>query len=1190
MSKSFIKDNDVWDVIGCMFDYYGFMGCQINSYNDFVQNQIHKIIEENSVINVDNFKIKFGDLYIENPIHKEVNEDIRKVTPKECIDRDMSYVSNMYVDIQTDNQVITKMYKKVYIGYIPCLVYSCLCNLTPYKNNPEVLASLKEDVYEQGGYFVVKGSPKVIASLNRTLYNKVFIREKKKDKPNYELYASIRSYSPPNTRNTTFEIGLKKGLISAMLPYIDSEPIPFGILMKALGVINDKDIFHYFLIPNDDYEFIEEIQKSLEYSYILKSQKDALMYIGKKGKKFIKDDENDLDLDEIDDKDVISYAKHILGVELFPHLGKNSTFVQKRYFVCYMVKRLIDVKLGRLPLDDRDHYSNKLIITVGVMMTKLFSTSFKRMCKELENKISANIKNKNIIDMNNIVKPSIIENAMHNAISTSAWFGRNKQDGVSQAYDRFNHNARLSNARKVIILLNKDGGKIEKPREIDPSEFGVICPSCTPEGKQCGLVNDLALSSIVAVGSDPEHILEYLENMDILYFEELDPDKEYHNYSKLFLNGNLLGLVDNPIGIVNELKDYRRDGCIDFETSISYQSESKEVRINTEAGRIMRPLFIVENGRLKITKKDIKDIRNGKWNNIPGGVWLNLLEKGLVEIIDKTEEENALVKYYPREVYNSDDKDQITHCEFHPSLIFGVGASLIPFPDHNQSPRNTYQASMGKQAIGVPGSNYTFMTKGKFYALESPQIPLVTTKATKYMGYDNLPSGQNAIVVIGNYKGYNQEDSGIMNQSSIDRGFMVITKYEPYSEKISKEKNEIFEVPDPNECLNFRGRTDKLDPYTGIVPEGIEVENKDVIIGKTIEINNPYSSKTKENLSVIYDHPWPGIVHQVTRGINGDGYEYVNVVISQRRKPICGDKFSSRHGQKCTIGAILKPEDMYFTASGISPDMIINPLAFPSRMTIGMMIEMILGRCIASTKLHETDVKDVFNYDTELDEWHNPVELDAENVETVLDGDATPFSHVSVKEICDELKRLGIDECSDEIMINGATGEKVESLMFMGVAYYQRLKHMVIDKIHARSKGGRTRLTRQPREGRRLGGGFRIGYMESDAIFSQGCSYFAKDRLMEQSDEYSTWFCKICGIIALVTLGSDGNSYSKECTLCGGNNIGKIKLPYATKLFIQEQMGMNIILRVLLTSYNEPGDVVYIKKDNKKVGSGILIK
>lgn len=251
---------------------------------------------------------------------------------------------------------------------------------------------------------------------------------------------------------------------------------------------------------------------------------------------------------------------------------------------------------------------------------------------------------------------------------------------------------------------------------------------------------------------------------------------------------------------------------------------------------------------------------------------------------------------------------------------------------------------------------------------------------------------------------------------------------------------------------------------------------------------------------------------------------------------------------------------------------------------------MILGRCIASTKLNEITVDKVFNYDNGLDEWNNPIEPDPKGVETELDGDATPFSHVSVKEICNELKRLGINECSDEIMINGATGEKVESLMFMGVAYYQRLKHMVIDKIHARSKGGRTRLTRQPREGRRLGGGFRIGYMESDAIFSQGCSYFAKDRLMEQSDEYSTWFCKICGIIALVTLGNSENSYTKECTLCGGNNIGKVKLPYATKLFIQEQMGMNIILRVLLTSYNEPGDVVYIKKSNKNIGTGILIK
>ena len=333
-------------------------------------------------------------------------------------------------------------------------------------------------------------------------------------------------------------------------------------------------------------------------------------------------------------------------------------------------------------------------------------------------------------------------------------------------------------------------------------------------------------------------------------------------------------------------------------------------------------------------------------------------------------------------------------------------------------------------------------------------------------------------------------------------------------------------------------------------------------------------------------------------GLNGEGYEYVRVVVAQSRPPECGDKFAARHGQKGTIGMTYRSYDLPFTQTGITPHIIVNPLAIPSRMTIGMLIEMLQGRKVISSAIKNIPVKKVFCFDNK--EWKNPKEKFEEGTSSVTyskfkrDGDATPFNKdFSLWKIVEELKRIGVNGFSEEKMINGQTGEMMKSLIYFGPVYYQRLKHMVIDKVHARSRGGHTRMTRQPFEGRRRMGGLRIGTMEKDNLQAHGACWMTKDRLMEQSDETKVWFCQICGLMAIVTPPDPKRRIPsrKECRLCETNKVMLVRMPYATKLFIQELAGMNIIIRVLVTSYGEPGDKVLFT-DGKKIYKkpGMIVK
>ncbi|KAJ2052882.1 DNA-dependent RNA polymerase II, partial [Coemansia sp. S2] len=691
------------------------------------------------------------------------------------------------------------------------------------------------------------------------------------------------------------------------------------------------------------------------------------------------------------------------------------------------------------------------------------------------------------------------------------------------------------------------------------------CPAETPEGQACGLVKNLALMAHVTVGVDSSPIREFLNEWSMESLAEVEASSIL-NATKVFLNGEWVGIHRNPDELVSCMLDARRKSDITFETSIVRDVREHELRIHTDSGRVCRPLLVVDSDlRLKINRGHIDAIERCDISEEDAYKWADLLAEGVIEYLDAEEEETAMICMTPQELSEShiykkrgelpaeevDLASRVrsrrniyigtwTHCEIHPSMILGICASIVPFPDHNQSPRNTYQSAMGKQAMGIMLTNYQLRMDTLTNILYYPQKPLATTRAMDYLKFRDLPAGQNAIVGIMCYGGYNQEDSVIMNQSSIDRGLfrsLYFRTYQDEEDKMGMKDTGIFEKPTPETTLRVKlGTNEKLDE-DGLIAPGTRVTGDDIIIGKTtaipadsLELGQRTKSHTKINASKVLRSTERGIVDQVLLTTNEGGYNFVKVRIRSTRVPQMGDKFASRHGQKGTIGITYRTEDMPFSAEGVVPDIIINPHAIPSRMTIGHLVECLLSKL--STLIGS-------------------------------EGDATPFTDVTVEAISRELLEHGYQPRGFEVMYNGHTGRKLAAQVFLGPTYYQRLKHMVDDKIHSRARGPLQILTRQPVEGRARDGGLRFGEMERDVMIAHGVAQFLKERLFDVSDAYRVHVCDLCGLMVVASLKK--NQF--ECRACKNKTrISQVHIPYACKLLFQELMSMNIAPRLMVAA------------------------
>jgi len=845
---------------------------------------------------------------------------------------------------------------------------------------------------------------------------------------------------------------------------------------------------------------------------------------------------------------------------------------EKACFLAAMTKKVLDVYHNKIPYDDRDGYPNKKVEHPGNLLGNLFRFYFgTKVIKDMKSTIVKEIHNgswkasgkfENIINTTNvykILKTTIVEVGMKSSLATGN-FASGKmgtKTGISQVMNRLTFLSGISHLRRLSTPIEKTG-KLIPPRKLHNSQYGFICPAETPEGHSVGVVKNLASTANITLPSSPNPILKVM--YDELRLKHLadTTSVERRDLLRVFINGAWIGTLGGSADAfrsVQALVTAKRAGRVHPYTSIVYKPSPNEVWVNTEGGRLVRPLFIGETIREILSTNCQKpwEICNS-WNDLMR--WVSPTGNHLIEFVDAGESENL----YIAKTLGTLDSEH-THLEIHPSVIIGTMGSNIPFPDHNQSPRNSYQAAMGKQAMGVYALNFTERLDTMSNLLCYTARPLVSPYMSKYYRAQDMPSGYNIIVAIMTYGGYNQEDSVMINRAALDRGLFRSIFYRTYKDEEKKNQasgeEERFCKPDPSLTKHTKLANYEKLAADGIIPENTFVDNDDILIGKVVPIRlravegemaagvshsslasmsaaaaaaavEAVGGKRYRDASKMLRNNETGFVDKIYRGRNGEGFSFVKIRVRSERIPTIGDKFCSRHGQKGTVGMILEPEDMPQTASGIVPDIIINPHCIPSRMTIAHLMETLMGRV---------------------------------GCEIGAVGDGSPFTDVSVDGLSKMLRDdLGLEPHTNEVMYCGTTGKQMKTSIFMGPIFYQRLKHMVEDKIHSRSSGPLVMLTRQPAEGRARDGGLRFGEMERDCMVAHGASEFLKEIMMEKSDNFQCFVCKSCGLLGQV----NPKAGIYKCTSCDAvTDFCQIRVPYAYKLFLQELESMSICSRIL---------------------------
>ena len=1143
-------------------------------FREFIENQLEfKEID----VNKHRYDIEIEMFFnsITQPTIYENNGSQKDMFPNEARLRNFTYASNIYIDLNyktlerygegldkfkvKENTLITK----INCGKLPIMLGSKACILSSKSYNKKI--DYEECEFDEGGYFIVNGTEKVLVSQERQAENKTYCFKNTKSQGKYSYIAEVKSIYDKKVltpKNIQVKITSKENIngrnIKVSIPHIKQD-VPLFVVFKALGIVTDYDIVCYILytIPKENWrEYTQFLRASLEEATSITTQMMAKEYLCKYVNMM------GYDRDKSEKERRLTYLNDIINNDLLPHIGED--YKLKAYYLGSMVLQLLDVFLKKKPVDDRDSYVNKRIDTAGPLMSNLFRQYFTKLIKDMKTNINkeytsgswkANNDFHNIINQTNIykiIKYATITTGLKFALATGNWGIKNNKNkqGIAQVLSRLTANSSYSHLRRINTPIEKTS-KLTQPRKLHNTQMMYICSAETPEGASVGVVKNMALSCHITNYSDINPIENIVSELSGTLIIKNHHPLEITEYYKIFINGNWKFVTNKPKYLVELLIDYRRKGIIHIHTSIVWKNNDKKIEIYTDGGRCTRPLYIVENNQIIFSDSILEKLKNDtiNWPGLIVGSLSNHsneVSKGIIEFIDVQEQDQCMIAINDKRLEENCNSSKIikyryTHCEIHPSFQTGVLASVIPFPDHNQAPRNTYQSAMGKQAMGIYATNYRYRMDTLAHILRYPQLPIINSRIMQYLPSNNLPSGINAIVAIASYSGYNQEDSIIFNNSAIDRGLYVSDYYRTYKDEEKKRHSsnvkmqEKFQKPNPNNTLGIRGKNySKLDD-SGLPELNTFMGENDVIIGK---IHPMHSKKDDQEIykccSTTVKSNEYGFVEKVKQARNGDGYKFVKVKLRTKRKPTIGDKHASRHGQKGTIGAVYSQEDMPFSKSGMKPDLIMNPHAVPSRMTIAQVLECLMGKA---------------------------------GVNMGMFGDATAFTQFNVDKIGDILERLGYERNCDEILYNGRTGEQLKVRIFMGPTYYQRLKHMVDDKIHSRATGPNVILTRQPVEGRSRDGGLRFGEMERDCILSHGAASFLKETLQDRSDNYRLYMCNTCGLICTV----NNNKYIAFCKNCQSNknlknftlDYSETRVPFAMKLFMQELETMGIAPRLI---------------------------
>ena len=1174
------SEKQVWDVIDAYFNYGGgpeamspLIQHQIGSYNEFIDRKLSQIISGFNPIQICHQYREDLHEFVHKIFIRVINPSLTKpfflaqdgsqilMTPHFARMNNLTYASNLLVDVNIATETINEdgvierkeaTIPHVNIGKFPIMVRSKLCTLTQMPGTAEGNGKF-ECRYDMGGYFIINGNEKVVISQDRIAENRTVVFSANVGMDG--LSAEIRSmpdgvFLPPKT--CALHLSAKPNqfgrVIRLSCTFLRAE-IPLFVMFRALGIESDEDIMRYIALdPADPKQrrVMAELAASADDASEIHSQADALRVL-QRSMSLAGTPREYLDQPAI----VARLLKSFIENDFLPHVG--PMFNRKALYLGFMTRKLLRTYLGYEPYDNRDSYIHKRIDTPGVLIGNLFRQCYGKMIKEMRALIqrelhvwrAGTIAPQNIISASNVhrfFKQTVIESGMRYSLSTGNWGVKslgsfqNIRQGVAQVLSRMSYYSTLSHLRRVNTPMEKQG-KLVQPRKLENTQYGMICPSETPEGGAVGLVKNMSMGSQITNAQSSAYLRICVEMYGTKVLDDsLNPDEvrafllEMAHKVMVMVNGDLVGYHTEPQTLYATLKSLKRKGEISPYTAIVWNVQYNIMSLSTEAGRMSRPLFIVDGTAIRpLSKLDA-----------PFGTFLAPMaegdQEGFIEMVDVDEMDKSMVAMFPKDLTRTQKgttmPPHFTHCEIHPSLILGVLGVNIPFANHNQAPRNAYQCAMGKQAVGVYMSNFNNRIDTMGHVLNYPQAPLVRTRLGKYTHTDTLPSGVNAIVAIMTYSGFNQEDSVMLNQSALDRGMFTSTYYKSYRDQCSKNhstgEEEVFARPEADGTSHLKPYNyDKLEE-DGFVPKNTQVNSNDVLVGKVMPIK-VHGQIHPRDASLFMKNGDDGKVDMNYQGVNADGYKFCKIRLRQYRKVTIGDKVASKSAQKGTVGMIYKAQDMPFTKEGIIPDIIINPHAIPSRMTVAQLLECLMGK--ACTMMGAK-------------------------------GDATPFRDVRLEELAQTLEGYGYERYGNEILYDGRSGMQMQTEIFIGPTYYQRLKHMVIDKLHSRgSNGPVVMLTRQPAEGRARNGGLRFGEMERDAVVAHGASAFIKERMLDAADLSRQFFCRRCGLMC--TANPEKKIYN--CNNCKNQaDIAQVRIPYSMKLLMQELMTMAVSPRVIV--------------------------
>ena len=1155
--------------------------------------------------------IRMKNIHLGRPTIKEANGAEHPATPMECRLRKLTYFSPVYLDFQIidEDEPTPLIEERVHIGNLPIMVRSAQCNLhanhishlcgdadrklSPHTSTEdadrlkELLRRAGEDPLDPGGYFIINGTERVLISMEDLAPNRVTVEKNKKYAHETEV-AKIFSQKDGVRKPLNIE-KRRDGMLMVKIPSAGTTPIPVVLLMRALGMENDKEIFAAIAGPVEAMKYtvanINDVKDNEEYG--VESSEEALQWLEKK---FAAGQQKEYREARI---------QNLLDKELLPHLGSSEDNREKKaIFLGRIVRQVLEMAITDRDPNDKDHYANKRVRLAGDLIEDLYRVSMQQLARDLKYQLERHHNRKRELRINACLRPDVLTQKIMHALATGNWVGG--RSGVSQLLDRTTYLAALSHMRRVTSPLVRSQPHFEA-RDLHPTHWGRLCPNETPEGQNCGLVKNAAQMIDVSEEVAEADVKELLREAGV----DSSP-AGWAEGSRIHVNGDIFGLHKNPTKLVNQFKRRRRQGRIRSEVSIRHDSENRDVFINTDRGRILRPLLVLEDGDLKLSKESLENIRSGEWT------FNDLVSNGVVEWVDAEEEEDLLVAPRPFDLpmsspennrpinpanvewlnlgeeqishadlrvevhmpngesvfeefsvplnYYQEDIDALrrkqkrknlilvfTHVEIDPQLILGVCASLVPYPEHNSTPRVTGGTAMVKQSLGLPSANYRLRPDTRMHVMHYPQQSIVGTRAMKTTNFAQRPGGQNFVVAILSHHGYNMQDAVVINRAAVERSLgrsSFIRTYNAENKRFPGGQEERIEIPGTG--LDEIKGLKSWESYTHLERDGLPTPEtflssvggeSSVLVGKTSpprfleEAHGHFlQAQERRESAMMVRHGESGWVDNVYVTESLDSTLLCRITVRSEKIPEIGDKFASRHGQKGIIGRLVDEQDMPFTVDGVIPDLIINPHAIPSRMTVAHVLEMVGGKVGAMEGRH-------------------------------IDG--TAFSGEKEDSLRAGLLRNGFAHTGRESMMSGETGEAYEAEIFAGVIYYQRLHHLVSSKLHARSRGRVQILTRQPTEGRARQGGLRFGEMERDCLIAHGASMVIKDRLLDESDGWPLQVCNNsgCGHIAYY----DWKRRTPVCPICGDRaDVHTVQTSYAFKLLLDEMKSLGVAMRLEL--------------------------